>query len=272
MFSCNSSTILDDFHPPLLSLCTVLLGKRWADVNERWQSTARTEHELYEDARGLFGGARLVSTVHRATICVLISTPTDLLWPSTVQNAHRTAIGHSLKRFQDIVKVLSHYNVLVQSPTCVCEKKYLLSRTFMENVSKNCKNLPIRWPDCVHVQSFYRSCTAQTKLRATHYPGPGPADWTTSPPSILHVQVHGKIILVNFILKNNQHAPGVHFYRLFSLFHVGWARVRKWGVVQRILLFIPLHRTVQDLYSVGNGTLRSAEGWQRLRKTVVKHY
>ena len=27
----------------------------------------------------------------------------------------------------------------------------------LENVSKSCKNLPNRWPDCVHVQSFHRS-------------------------------------------------------------------------------------------------------------------
>ena len=86
----------------------------------------------------------------------------------------------------------------------------------------------------------------QTKLKATQYPGPGPAQhsllrsfmyryFTTFSchsanvlenlqPSVLRPCTGTgtcKIILVNFILQNSQHALGVHFYRLFSLSHVG---------------------------------------------------
>ena len=44
----------------------------------------------------------------------------------------------------------------------------------------------------------------------------------------------------NFILQNSEHALEVHFYRLFSQFHVGWAHGCKWGVAQRNLLLYPL--------------------------------
>ena len=72
-------------------------------------------------------------------------------------------------------------------------KKYFLSRT-LDNVSKNYENLPIRWPDCVHVQSFRRSrCPSTVHDRPVNVLTELSCHYVTvlddlQPPSSVHVQ------------------------------------------------------------------------------------
>ena len=78
-FSCHSSTVLDDLHPPVLRTRTVLLGERWVNANERWQSAARTVglYGLYEDAWGTFGGGGGRSLVFQRPSCACLRSHPD---------------------------------------------------------------------------------------------------------------------------------------------------------------------------------------------------
>ena len=76
-------------------------------------------------------------------------------------------------------------------------KKYFLSRT-LESFSKSGENLPIRWPDCVHVQSLCHSRrpsivhvppSQRSYCVLQRYPAILPSSSTTfSRPSSVHVQ------------------------------------------------------------------------------------
>ena len=126
----------------------------------------------------------------------------------------------------------------------------------------------ILWPQLYHQVLIVG---LQIKLRATQYPGPGPADSTTSPSSFLFVQVHCKIFLVNFILQNSQHVLG----STFTGSSVCPMSVEFMWASEEWLRGIPFVTPTQDCtryvgpYSVGTGTHRSAEERKNLGERWV---
>ena len=139
-------------------------------------------------------------------------------------------------------KALSHYNVLVQRPNCVCEKLFP-----EQNIGERFKKLrksshPLTWlrPGGVFppfTASLYHSCTAQSTflLRPTTFSCHSATVLDDLQPPVLRPCTVLCVLLSSSVW-------GVLFR------DVGWAHVSKWWVAQRNLIFIPPHRTLQDLW------------------------
>ena len=88
----------------------------------------------------------------------------------------------------------------------------------------------------------------------------------TSPPSLLHVTGTWQDIFCQLNSAEQPNCTRAPLLQALGLFPIVWAHVSKWGVayLRGNLLFIPPHRTVQDLYSVGRQRLGRQKGGKDL--------